>query len=122
MVIIKRRMLLERLRRYAVEPLYNNMCYTDRPEVVIPYAIAESEKRILQILSVGQGHELHARIEGFPWREFEELLGEHIQHAIIIAHRRRQVAKVLGKEYEPCVFDMYERHRRIDYAYLARSD
>lgn len=119
-------MLLEGLRRHAVEPLYNNLCYTDRAEVVIPYAIAESEKRILQILSAGrdrgQGRELHARMEGFPWREFEELMGEHIQHAITIAHRRRQVAKVLGREYEPCVFDMYERHRRIDYAYLARSD
>jgi len=108
-------MLLERLRRYAVEPLYHNMCYTDRPEVVIPYAIAESEKRILQILSVGQGRELHARMEGFPWREFEELIGDHIQHAIKIAHKRKQVANYLKREYVPCVFDMYERYRGIDY-------
>lgn len=111
-------MILDRLRRYAVEPLYQNMCYTDRPEVVIPYALAESEKRILRILSIGQERELHARMETFPWREMEELMGEHISHALRVAEKRREIGISMNIEYTPSIFDMYQRYMRIDYTYL----
>jgi len=108
-------MLMERLRRYAVEPLYHNLCYTDRQEVVIPYALEESEKRILSILSMGQNRQLHARMEGFPWRELEELMGEHMPHALRIARMRPQLLASLGRECLPNIFDVYERQRGRDY-------
>lgn len=105
---------MERLRRHAVEPLYHNLCYTDRPEVVIPYSLEESEKRILRILSMGQNRQLHALMENFPWAEFEELLGEHIGHALGIARRRVQMITSVGGYLAPNIFDMYERHARRD--------
>ena len=111
-------MILDRLRRYAVEPLYHNMCYTDRPEVVIPYALAESEKRILRILSIGQERELYARMEAFPWREMEELLGEHMYHAIRVADKRKEIGVSMNIEYSPSIFDMYKQYTRMDYDYL----
>lgn len=105
-------MFLEQLRRHVVEPLYQNMCYTNDAFIVLEYSLAECEKRILAVLSMGQSGSIHIYMERFPWRELEELLGEHLSCALEKTRRKEMLAISLGKICMPNIFSQYIRHKR----------
>lgn len=102
-------MLLQRLRNYITEPIYRNDCYVNDEYTVLNYALCESQKRIMDVLSVGNPYRIHVYAECFPWQEFEELLGEHLHYAIRVSVKRSNLAAIRGEICPPSIFEIYEQ-------------
>ena len=100
-------MILQRLHNYVTEPLYNTGCYVSDEYTVLKYALTESQKRILDVLSLGNSYRVHVSMENFPWREFEELLGDHLIYALRMSKKRASQACMRNEIYSPCIFDLY---------------
>ena len=109
-------MLLERYRKYVTEPLYNGGgSFSSDEYVVLDCSLVESESRIIDVLSVGRSNRLHQFVDSFPWDEMEELLGEHLSHAIQLSKNKTALALAKRMAYLPNIFDKYMFHHRIDY-------
>jgi hypothetical protein len=106
-------MLIDRLRKHIVEPLYNNGCYTTDEYVVLNYALKESERRLIDIMSIGCDRRLHQYMDSFPWHELEELLGEHLRKAIKMTNRKSELAVARKEAYLPNIYDKYAFHHRL---------
>jgi hypothetical protein len=100
-------MLLQRLHNYVTEPLYNTGCYVNDEYTILKFALTESQKRILDVLSLGNSYRVHVHMENFPWREFEELLGEHLVYALRMSKKRVSHANLRNELYPTCIFDLY---------------
>jgi predicted component of type VI protein secretion system len=101
-------MILERLRRHVVDPLYNNHSYSGQENIVLDYAIAQCDRRARSVLSMVIQRDVHPHMEGFPWRELEELMGEHMSRAVYMIQRRALITST-STVFNPTVFDNYCR-------------
>lgn len=109
-------MLIDRFRKYITEPLYDTAsCLTSDEYVVLNYNLVETERRLIDVLSVGGERRLHQYMDSFPWHEMEELLGQHLPHAIELSKRKTELAIARKEAYLPNIFDKYMFHHRIDY-------
>lgn len=104
-------MLLERLRRYVIEPLYQNLCYGGEEYSVLRYSLRLCEQRAVEVLSVGLCRDLQPHMECFPWRELEELLGEHLERALRASRKMSELAAMRGEASPLGVMERYLRYR-----------
>lgn len=106
-------MLIDRLRSYVTYPLYHNECYTTDEYAILTYSLNESERRTLEVLSLGHDTRLHQFMDSFPWHDLEELLGEHLPHVIRMTNRKTELAVSMRDAYLPNIFDKYAFHHRV---------
>jgi len=110
-------MLLQRLSTYVTEPMYRNDCYVNDEYTVLNYGLSESQKRILDVLSLGSSRTIQVYTEYFPWQEFEELLGEHLNYAIRASIKKTNLAAARGEICPITIFEMYvQKYRAFSFA------
>lgn len=81
--------------------------------VALHYRLLESERRIIEILSCGEGQQLHAHVDRFPWHELEELLGEELQTALRLTMEKTKYFTETKEAYVPNIFDKYVFDHRL---------
>lgn len=106
-------MFIDRIRNYVVEPLYNSGCYTTDEYFVLNYSLSESEKRLIDIMSIGSERRLHQFMDSFPWHELEEILGEHLANTLRMTIRKTELAVARHETYLPNIYDKYVQHYQI---------
>lgn len=109
-------MLLDKLRRYVTETLYrDDEVLILNNYIILNHNLLECEKRVLDVLSLGEYTRLHQFVDRFPWEQLEELMGPHLNTAIRLTAKKSQLAILKKEPYIPNIFDKYMFHHRIDY-------